>query len=166
LCCLFVCLFLLFLFVFLVRCANKNSRLVSDPTSDWLAPLCTVVKLSRTGEPARVIRWAREKVAQNVAQFIFVLINTSILPWKEISPNICATPVIFTKTAQSTHSAKRRKFAQSGHPGTVPTSFHNSLRSACPNSEFMSRDVARPNYLEPILSVCCLSPVHRSKANV
>jgi Gpi18-like mannosyltransferase len=60
----------------------------------------------------RVTRWVCEKNAQNVAQPIFVKINTfSILGKKRTLGDFCN----FYKTVQNKRWPIGRKFAQSGH---------------------------------------------------
>jgi hypothetical protein len=44
--------------------------------------------------PSRVTRCVCEKIAQNVAQRMFVEINTLLLPWEIVAQNFCAHLVI------------------------------------------------------------------------
>jgi hypothetical protein len=64
-----------------------------------------------------VTRWVCEKVAQNVAQPIFVTLNAYIFTLDKSSPNILAIFCDFCKSTQSKQSPVGPKFAQSGHPG-------------------------------------------------
>jgi hypothetical protein len=64
--------------------------------------------------PIRVTRCVCKKVAQNVAQSIFLWKLTHTFYLEKSSPIICATSVIFTKKYPK--SSNTLKFAQSGHP--------------------------------------------------
>jgi hypothetical protein len=45
-------------------------------------------KMGKNGSGARVTGRVGEKIAQNMAQPIFVKINTQLLPWKKVSLKI------------------------------------------------------------------------------
>jgi hypothetical protein len=83
---------------------------------------------------SRVTRCVCQKVAQNIDQSIFVWKLIHSLCRGKSSPIICAISVIFAKTTQTKQSHYRRKFAQSGHPGSQTTCLiHDTLRSSVYN---------------------------------
>jgi hypothetical protein len=76
-------------------------------------------------QPTRVTRRDGEKVAQNVAQPIFL---SKVIPkfgrWKKYS-KIRATSVIFKKKSKVNNHTTGQKFAHSGHPAA--NTFHTNL---------------------------------------
>jgi hypothetical protein len=73
-----------------------------------------------TSNSSRVTRCVCEKVAQNVAQSIFVIKYYVTFALERICTIDGSTSVIFTNTTQRKQPLNRRKFAQSGHPVTRP----------------------------------------------
>jgi hypothetical protein len=68
-----------------------------------------------------------EKIAQNVAQTIFLSQLILNIYHEKSSPKIWATSLLFKKTAQSKQLPNRRKFAKSGHSADELKRFHSCL---------------------------------------